>query len=187
MNTIQYTQLAPHHFDRVIELGNAVHGDNYLDHQQLDAYYQQSFANGINASWVALDGERLVGFRLTWAAGNWTPDQWCTTDGWGLDPTRVCYFKCNTVDSDYRGHGIGSTLLKSSIDCARDQGAQGGLAHIWLASPGNSAYRYFSRCGGEEIKRHPNKWRELAINDGYDCPVCDELCSCTAAEMLIRF
>ncbi|TDF37538.1 GNAT family N-acetyltransferase [Alteromonadaceae bacterium M269] len=187
MQQIQYLPLTPEHFSAVIELGNQVHGDNYLDQAKCRDYYRRSIANEINASWVAFDGELLVGFRITFAAENWKADEWCSPELWQLSKDKICYFKCNTVNPNYQGRGIGSRLLKLSSEDAAKQGSQAGLAHIWLASPGNSAFKYFSKCGGKVIKEHPNKWRQLAIEDGYNCPVCDVLCSCVAAEMLLRF
>jgi len=91
------------------------------------------------------------------------------------------------VNANYRGHGIGSSLLMLSIEQAKLQGAKAGLAHIWLASPGNSAFKYFKKCGGELIKEHPNRWAGWYESHGYICPVCGADCDCTAAEMMIRF
>ena len=184
---IDYVPLASNHFDGVIELGNTVHGDNYLTEELINDYYEKSFHNGINASWVALNNQQVVGFRLTFAHSQWQPDEWCSPSLWQLDANRVCYFKCNTVSPTMQGSGIGSALLKHSIARAKTQGAQAGLAHIWLASPGNSAFKYFSKNGGELIKKHPNKWRYISIHEGYDCPVCEGFCECEGAEMLLRF
>ncbi|MFQ3248612.1 MAG: ribosomal protein S18 acetylase RimI-like enzyme [Glaciecola sp.] len=201
--TINYVQLAPEHFAAIIDLGNHVHGDNYLDENSIRDIYERSFSNNINASWVAVisaqqedilgtsvrntpDGY-LVGFRLTIAADKWQPDEWCSPELWMLPPNQVCYFKCNTVDENVRGQGVGSSLLKKSIASASSQGAEAGLAHIWLASPGNSAFSYFKACGGKLVKEHANKWQKHSIEDNYDCPVCGSLCECTAAEMLLQF
>ncbi|WP_460312273.1 GNAT family N-acetyltransferase [Aliiglaciecola aliphaticivorans] len=184
---IQYCSLNPSHFQRVLALGNDVHGDNYLNERDLERLFTQSSQNNINASFVSLKGDKLIGFRLTIAANNWHPDKWCTPQHWNIATKQVCYFKCNTVDSSYRGAGIGSKLLSLSIEKAREQGALAGLAHIWLASPGNSAFRYFSKCGGKLIKRHPGKWHSSYIEDGYICPVCKQNCECVAAEMLLTF
>lgn len=187
MEKIEYQQLAPEHFTQVLRLGNGVHGDNYLDSKSIEQIYRSSFQNGINASWVALKEDTLVGFRLTLAAQTWQPDQWCSLERWNVDQAKVCYFKCNTVDERFRGQGIGPELLRLSVLNAKKQGSLAGLAHIWLASPGNSAYRYFSKCGGKLVKEHPGKWRELSIRDGYCCPVCPDICECVAAEMILYF
>ncbi|WP_100644636.1 GNAT family N-acetyltransferase [Alteromonas facilis] len=202
--TIHYIPLTPAHFSAVIALGNEVQGDNYLDPVSLRAIYDKSWHNDINASLVAVASRDqitnneydpecmveeglLVGFRLTFAADQWVPDEWCSPALWPLPTEKVCYFKCNTVDSHYRGLGIGATLLKKSIEKAQEQGAEAGIAHIWLASPNNSAFGYFSACGGKLVKEHPNRWQRLALEDGYVCPVCTELCTCTAAEMILPF
>ncbi|WP_394221546.1 GNAT family N-acetyltransferase [Alteromonas gracilis] len=184
---IIYELLAPQYFSGVITLGNDVHGDNYLTDDLLNDYYTKSFVDNINASWVALYKNKVVGFRLTFAHTQWQPDQWCTPSLWPVNPDKVCYFKCNTVDPTMQGCGIGSKLLNKSIACAKAQGAEAGLAHIWLASPGNSAFKYFSKNGGQLIKKHPNKWRYASVHEGYDCPVCEGYCECEGAEMLLQF
>jgi GNAT superfamily N-acetyltransferase len=187
MEKIQYRQLAPEHFDQLIALANHVHGDNYLDQTKMADLYQRSFSKGINASWVALDGATLVGFRLTIAAQHWQIDKWCTPEYWRFPAEQVCYFKCNTVDENYRGKNIGPKLLALSIEQAARQGSLAGIAHIWMASPGNSAFRYFSKCGGELVKEHPGKWNELCVTENYVCPLCGDDCNCVAAEMLLTF
>lgn len=205
---INYVQLAPHHFDAIIALGNKVHGENYLDLLQMQDLYKRSWSNNVNASWVALvTGEDIaglrtasskddckltsdgyiVGFRLTIAANNWMPDKWCTPNEWGCTPIQVCYFKSVTVDNAVRGKGVGSSLLRKSIGSAKQQNALAGVAHIWMQSPGNAAYEYFTANGGELIKKHPNKWQIHSIEDGYECMVCDDICVCTAGEMIIHF
>jgi predicted GNAT family acetyltransferase len=185
---IQYKHLSPDHFASIIALGNHVHGDNYLDSQSIERLYQSSWQNDINASWVAIDEQdNLIGFRLTVAPNHWTPDQWCSPKAWVVNANEVSYFKCNTVAESVRGQGVGSALLKHSIESSKLQGAKAGLAHIWLASPGNSAFRYFSACGGKLVKKHANKWQALSIEDNYQCPVCGDLCECTAAEMILPF
>ncbi len=183
----QYRQLSPEHFEQVVTLAVAVHGENYLDLPGIKQLYQHSFFKNINASWVALLENQVIGFRLTIAAKNWNTDEWCSPTDWDVEKKHLCYFKCNTVQENYRGMGIGSELLTLSIENAKQQGCRAGLAHIWMASPGNSAFRYFSKCGGQIVKHHPNKWREESIQHGYRCPVCEDLCECTAAEMILQF
>lgn len=184
---IRFESFTPEAFDDVIELGNLVHGDNYLDMEKVQHIFDASHKRGINASLVAYMDDDLVGFRLTQAAEQWDIDEWCSPELWGFTNEEVCYFKCNTVHERSRGTGIGSELLKRSIKEAKKQGAKAGLAHIWLASPGNSAYKYFKKCGGEVVKEHPNRWQGWYDSHGYICPVCGEFCTCTAAEMMIKF
>jgi len=99
---------------------------------------------------------------------------------------KCCYFKCNTVDENYRGLGIGKTLLQLSIETAKKQGAAAGVSHLWKESPNNSAVTYFARCGGELINYHPGKWNEDS-QQGYNCILCGYDCHCEAAEMIIYF
>lgn len=184
---VEYHQLCPDHFASIIALGNQVHGDNYLDHDSLTRYYHRGIFQGINASWVALLDGQLIGFRLTFAPSQWKLDEWCTTDDWPVSSDKVCYFKCNTVSENCRGLGVGSTLLQHSINSVKAQGGLAGVAHIWAESPGNSAFKYFSKCGGSLIKKHPRKWDIHCIEDNYLCPICGNRCYCTALEMMVVF
>ncbi|MFC7002652.1 GNAT family N-acetyltransferase [Pseudobowmanella zhangzhouensis] len=122
--TIHYEFLQPEHFARFVELANRVHGDNYIDLATLETYAQRSVKNHINASIVALDEERMVGFRLTFAAGQWPFDKWCSVDKWPVAADDMCYFKVIAVDPEYQGSGVGGELLKRSIEQAKQQGAK---------------------------------------------------------------
>jgi len=186
MNQITYQEYTANDFDNVVALGNLVHGNGYMDKEDAKVWHQKGLKDGINAGFVAYDGKKLVGFRLTYAAGNWDIDKWCTPNKWNQPASTVCYFKCNTVDENYRGLGIGSQLLSLSISAAKKQGATAGVSHLWKQSPGNSAVKYFTKCGGKLIQTHPDRWREDALN-GYDCTICSFDCHCEAAEMIIHF
>ncbi|SES96022.1 GNAT family N-acetyltransferase [Thalassotalea agarivorans] len=184
--TIEYRQMEPEDFERVIALGNFVHGDGYLTKENLASWYTKGIKNDINANFVAYDQDKLVGFRITYANEQWHIDNWNTPDLWQVEPQHVAYFKCATVDSSYRGYGLGKSLLNASIDQLKLQGAQAGVAHLWKQSPNNSAVAYFERCGGKHVKSHPDKWREDALA-GYECILCGFDCHCEAAEMIIYF
>ena len=181
-----YRAMTPEDFNNIIALGNEVHGDGYLTPDNIRDWYQRGIANGINSNFVAYLGEKLIGFRITFAAKQWNIDQWCSPTLWQVPSEQVCYFKCNTVDELARGKGVGGTLLKMSIAAAKQQGALAGVSHLWKQSPGNSAVMYFSHCGGEHVKSHPDRWNE-ASKQGYNCIICGFDCHCEAAEMIIRF
>lgn len=186
MTSIHYQELTPADFDQIIALGNFVHGDGYLNSDNIETWYKKGIYNNINAGYVAYDKDKLVGFRITYSIKQWSIDNWCSPSLWRVPKSNVCYFKCNTVDENYRGYGIGSELLKLSVNAAKKQGAKAGVSHLWKQSPGNSAVKYFTKCGGELVKSHPDKWREDALN-GYDCILCGHDCHCEAAEMIIYF
>ena len=184
--TLNYQQLTPTDFTAVIHLATQVHGEGYLDQASMQAWYDKGLKNGINAGFVVYHEQHLVGFRITYAVQQWQIDQWCSTELWPVAAEHVCYFKCNTVDENYRGHGIGGELLKRSIAAAKQQGARAGVSHLWKQSPGNSAVKYFTKCGGILIKNHPDRWHELSLA-GYECPICHNNCRCEAAEMMVVF
>lgn len=187
---IIYTQLTLDYFQQVIELGNKVHGDGYLSQKKLVDWVARGKSNNINSSYVAIvkhsKNTELIGFRLTFSAQHWQVDQWCSPDLWHVAQDKCCYFKCNTVNENYRGLGVGKQLLQLSIEAATKQGAKAGIAHLWKQSPNNSAVAYFTHCGGELVKSHPDKWNEES-KQGYHCILCGNDCHCEAAEMIIYF
>lgn len=183
---LNYKQLTSDDFEQIIQLATLVHGEGYLNLTAMQQWYMKGLFNDINASFVVYHDNKLVGFRITYAATQWDIDQWCTPSLWNVSTDKVCYFKCNTVDENYRGYGIGGKLLALSIKEAKKQGALAGVSHLWKESPGNSAVKYFTKCGGKLIKEHPSRWFELSQN-GYNCPLCGFNCHCQAAEMLVYF
>ena len=184
--TIKYSPLTAEYFPQVIALANQVHGDGYLDLESLKQWTNKGIVKDINSSFVALLNNKVIGFRSTYSAKHWNIDQWCSPNLWQVDSDKCCYFKCNTVDEKYRGLGIGKKLLQLAIEAAKQQGALAGISHLWKQSPNNSAVSYFTKCGGNLIKSHPNRWNE-ASKQGYNCILCGNDCHCEAAEMIIYF
>jgi GNAT superfamily N-acetyltransferase len=188
---ITYREMTPDDFSAIITLGTAVHGSGYLDDKNIAIWYKKGLttphnSTEINANFVAYHEEKLIGFRLTYAINQWKIDHWCSPALWQQPNKKVCYFKCNTVDETYRGYGVGSQLLELSIQSAIKQGATAGVSHLWKQSPGNSAIKYFTKCGGALMKEHKDRWNELS-KQGYECSACTGECHCTAAEMIIYF
>nr|WP_275692827.1 GNAT family N-acetyltransferase [Rheinheimera hassiensis] len=169
-------------------MANTIHGDNYLNHASLTAMHQQGIVKDVNASFVALNAQQqVVGYRLSFAAGQWQPDKWCSEALWPVKAAKMAYFKSVGVSEEQRGKGVASALLNTSVAALRRQGATAGLAHIWRESPGNAAQRYFSYAGAVLVKVHPQRWRHLSETAGYYCPICGALCNCSAAEMVLTF
>lgn len=186
LTNITYKPLVSGYFEQVIRLANQVHGAGYLNTARLAHWLSLGCHQGENCSYIALQDEQLIAFRITFSPTHWPIDKWCSPQLWQIDSDKCCYFKCNTVAANYRGLGIGKQLLQLSIQAAKKQGAQAGIAHLWQQSPNNSAVAYFSHCGGKPIKNHPDKWNEES-QQGYDCILCGHDCHCEAAEMIIYF
>lgn len=178
-------------FDDVIALGNRVHGEGYLDNDALTKMLKRSVYNDLNCSYVLYDTSvtpnRLIGFRLTYAPNSWPLDKWCTPDEWPVTPDLVAYFKCNTIHPDYQGRGLGGLLLKESVATLKKMGAKAGLSHIWMQSPGNASYKYFTKAGGQLIKLHPRRWHNDVTIPDYICILCGKDCHCDATEMMLEF
>jgi ribosomal protein S18 acetylase RimI-like enzyme len=181
-------------FDGIIELGNRVFGDNYLNQELLEEYLKRSTKDGINCSFSLTlnEGdevpERVIGFRITWAPGSWIDsyEMELHPEEWGFDPEKVAYMKSNCLDEEFRGSGFGRMLLDRAIAETKRQGAEAALAHIWMHSPGNSAFRYFSRAGGKLVREYPGYWVDFHGEDS-PCVRCGAGCQCTCAEMILDF
>lgn len=186
MGQVHYETLTAKHYSAVTTLANQVHGDGYLDNKKILLWVSKGISNKINTSFVALLDGKVIGFRITFSAQAWLIDKWCSPKLWHIPAENCCYFKCNTVDENYRGLGVGKQLLKLAINAAKKQGAQAGISHLWKQSPNNSAVAYFTCCGGEHVKSHKDKWNEES-KQGYNCILCGYDCHCEAAEMIIYF
>lgn len=182
----QLYALEPKFFQAVVTLANKVHGEGYLTSSSLASMVAQGCMASKNASFVAVIADKVVAYRLSFAAGQWQPDQWCRIENWPVTTATMAYFKSVAVNPVFQGYGIGQALLQQSSNILKQQGAKAGLAHLWRESPNNSAVRYFSRAGGKLIAIHNNRWQHLSAQ-GYACPRCDALCCCSAAEMVLRF
>ncbi len=185
-NNIKFKTLEPSDFAALVSLAIDVHGQGYVDLAIIEQWYQQGIYEDINAGFVAYNNHQLIGYRITFAAQHWQIDHWCSPTKWQVPPARVCYFKCNTIDSHYRGLGIGAQLLKLSAAAAKAQGAQAGIAHLWMQSPANSAVQYFTHCGGQYVATHLSRWNADSAK-GYVCTLCANDCHCDAQEMILYF
>ena len=174
-------------FEAIITLGNDVHGDGYLDLSSITEMLDKSFKAELNSSYVMYDDNKLVGFRITYAPDNWPLDPWCTPELWPIAKEQVAYFKCNTIHPDYQGQGLGGQLLKASVATLKQMGAKAGLSHIWMQSPGNASYKYFTKAGGKLIKTHPRRWNDDPNLPDYICVICGKDCYCDASEMMLEF
>lgn len=182
-------------FESIMEMGDRIFGDNYLTYDDLKDILKKSVKGDRNCSFTLTlnegDGlERLVGFRLTYAPGQWVdsydPDLELNPDLWGFDPEKVAYMKSNCLDVEFRRKGFGRMLLDRAIAETRRMGAEAAVAHIWMNSPKNGAYNYFSKAGGEMIKTYPSYWSSYHLEDK-PCIHCGFPCQCTAAEMIIDY
>lgn len=182
----QLYTLEPEFYQEVVGLANTVHGEGYLTFTDLASMVAQGCQKGKNASFVAVVNNKVVGYRLSFAAGQWQPDQWCSVEHWPVTFATMAYFKSVAVSPTLQGYGIGQALLQQSSRILAQQGAKAGLAHLWRESPNNSAVRYFSKAGGKLIAIHNKRWQHLSAQ-GYICPRCNVLCSCSAAEMMLFF
>lgn len=182
-----FTQFTLDFVEQVLKLANHIHGAGYMSREELVSYVHKSQDKNENASYVALLGEQVIGFRITLLPETWKIDQWCTPEKWQIDKQHLAYFKCNTISEEYQGQGIGRQLLDLSLETLKKLGVKGGLSHIWMESPGNASFKYFTKAGGQTVKLHKNRWLEESKIANYICVRCNGPCHCSANEMILYF
>jgi hypothetical protein len=77
--------------------------------------------------------------------------------------------------------------LKASIEKLKAMGAKAGLSHIWMQSPGNASFKYFTKAGGQLVKTHERRWFLDPTFKDYVCVLCGKDCYCSASEMILVF
>jgi len=184
---MEISNLIEKDFDKVILLGCRVHGENYLDRRSMEKLFFKSLSKAHNCSYVAYEGDKLAGFRLTYAPGNWELDKWCSVKQWKVPPEKVCYLKSITVEDEFRGQGLATTLLNRSVETVKKMGGVAAVTHIWMESPGGGAMKYFAKAGGEFVRLHKNRWLEDCIKSNYRCVHHGNDCICSASEMILYF
>lgn len=157
-------------------------GENYYSNEELQESLEFSKKNNLNASLVAVEGDKIVGVRLTYAPGAWTKKaRGITPAGWKVAQNEVAYFKSLFIHEEFQKMGIGRRLSSQSIEILKQMGARAIICHSWLESPGNSSQKYLQKMGFEEVARHEKFWYPI----DYQCTRCGPArCVCTAVEMI---
>ena len=157
-------------------------GSNYFTDESLEEILEISTQKGKCSSLIALEEERLVGVRITYAPGRWIYQQrGLSIKDWPITPDKVGYFKSLFVADDFQNRGVGRSLSLASLEILKEIGAGAVICHSWLESPGNGSSNYLEKLGFQPVKRHEKFWLEV----DYQCVKCaPERCICTALEMI---
>ena len=162
-------------------------GKDYYIYSELQDVFKKGNQGALNASFIALSGDNVVGVRLTYAPGTWIESsteifkKGLSTKEWKVLSSKMGYFKSLFVHGDFQGKGIGKVLSNKALSILKEMGAEAVLCHSWMESPENSSQRYLLKMGFQKIKEHPKFWYEI----DYFCPRCGpSRCVCTAGEMI---
>jgi N-acetylglutamate synthase-like GNAT family acetyltransferase len=162
-------------------------GADYYGLDDMKNLLESGTYNDQNASFVAKEGEDIVGIRFTFAPGKWienSPDNFrrCLSfDDWIIPSESMGYFKSLFIHENFQSKGLGRALSEKSLQVLKKMGAKGVLCHSWLESPGNSSQRYLRKIGFAKMKKHPKFWYDV----DYTCSRCGVgKCLCTALEMV---
>jgi predicted N-acetyltransferase YhbS len=157
-------------------------GKNYYQMEELQLACDYSRVRLLNCSFVALNGDEMVGIRLTYAPGEWVKKaRSISPEKWGADLEKVGYFKSLFIHEDFQQNGLGRQLSGRSLEVLANMGAQAVICHSWLESPNNSSQRYLQNMGFRPVNEHPLFWHDI----DYQCTRCaPQRCQCTAVEMI---
>ena len=175
--------LDENYMEPLIALADREIGVSYYTPADILAQIDRSTWKGKQLSYLAFDGDEMIGFRLTSAPGKWEHGR-----GMGLSPhlwpfelKESAYFQSCFVSAAYMGQGIGKSLSLACIDTLREEGIPQVVAHSWKESPHNSSFRYLSKLGFQPVIEYPDYWKEV----DYECALDGYPCRCTAIEMVL--
>ena len=115
--------------------------------------YFKNHLNEIHCAWVALDGDKVVG----WAA------------------VGDCMLRCIAVHPDYRGHGIGKRLTEERLKYLGD--CEQVVSYAWVRPDGRCmSCKNLENFGFELAKELPEYYNNTRSN----CKYCGSDCTCVA-------
>lgn len=137
------------------------------------------------SSICAIADHRLVGVRLTKVLDDDEETEFQRSfagHGVRLDLSghRSGLLKSSAVRPEYRGKGIGGDLASHALDWLRSHGCTKALAVSWSPDSTQRSEPVLKRLGFEELARIERYWYDDSLENGYDCPSCGNVCSCTA-------
>jgi ribosomal protein S18 acetylase RimI-like enzyme len=180
---VNYEELQLKHVSELKKFLDIEAGIDYLTEEDLIKIIKNKITlNNKNCSFVALDNDKIIGVRLTYAPKKWLTDaKGITVNKWNVDEDYVAKFHCLFLDSNYQGQGIGPEMSKRSIKVLKEMGTKAIICHSWLESPNNSSQRYLLKYGFKPVSLHKNFWSDF----DYLCSGCSKKpCVCTAEEMI---
>jgi predicted N-acetyltransferase YhbS len=105
-------------------------GEGYFSEQELKDIFKLSQGNGMNASYLAFQGEELAAVRLSLAPGEWVKTmRGLNPKKWGVPDSQVGYFKSLFVAEKFQRQGPGRGLSQKSLLTLKDMGAQAVVCH----------------------------------------------------------
>lgn len=184
MDAIRIRTLLPEDAPAVARFADRFVGVDYYPAADLLDYLARTTVGAITTSYVAEQGDRVVGFRIVMPPGRWASGR-----GNGLTPERwphpleaTAYFQSCFVDTSLTGQGLGRRLAQVAFDDLRRLGARAVAVHSWKESPNDSSRRYLTRLGFRTVAEYPHYWRDV----DYLCAGCRvKPCTCTAIEMIL--
>jgi predicted N-acetyltransferase YhbS len=159
-------------------------GENYYSLEELNDILARSEKNKIMCSFVLVENNQVVGFRLSYPPGNWNKGkgQKLRADLWKIPIEEVGYFQSMFLSDHLQGQGWGPKLSEAAISALKEAGAKAIVTHSWVESPHGSSGKYLRKIGFQSVALHQEYWKEI----DYVCSRDGTPCLCTAEEMILR-
>jgi len=136
----------------LINMGHIYQATQLVD-DAFAAGYFKNHLNEIQCAWVALDGDKVVG----WAA------------------VSDCMLRCIVVHPDYRGQGIGKRLTEERLKYLGD--CEQVISYAWVRPDGRCmSCKNLENFGFELAKELPEYYNNTRSN----CKYCGSDCTCLA-------
>jgi len=142
----------------------------------------------LGASVAAVQGNHIIGVRLTYGSGEWFSSFSSETlfiEKLGIPIEKIAYFKTIFVFPAWTGKGLGGRLSQKSLELLKQEGCAGVICHsVTNFSQNNSSQKYLAKLGFKSLGVHEKFWKDIS---GLYCNLCSsEPCLCDAEEMYLN-
>lgn len=158
-------------------------GTDYYSLSELEDNFKRAEKNGVMCSFVLVDGDEILGLRLSYPPGQWLKGKGSKlrSDLWKVSIEDAGYFQSLFISEKLRGQGWGPKLSQAAIANLRRVGAKAIVTHSWVQSPNDSSGRYLRQLGFASVAMHKEYWKDV----DYICTYDGKPCLCTAEEMIL--
>jgi GNAT superfamily N-acetyltransferase len=174
------------HVPRVLKVADEQLGHGFIDGDDVFAEPDSSGqSNKIAIAAIDESVPRVIGFGLAHVVKpeavvdyvSWPPDE---------TPTSVSYadavgiIKTVAVASEYRGRGVGHTIVQRLVDECMHNGAEVLCSIAWKAGESINIGGVLTTHGFSVDCEIPDYWKDDSLEKGYHCPRCGAPpCGCT--------
>ena len=173
--------------DQALSILGSSLGEKYIDRHQLNDYTRPELGHHASAAFmseevVGVQLSKVLSFEEASALDRRLDEEKVHTN---LDCHRLGLLKSIAVRPSARGRGIGSNLTQDALRFLKEHDCTCVAAVAWESGGDEISKGMLMASGFREIAHVPRYWYQDSIDRSYDCSVCGNPCTCSAA-ILIR-